>query len=257
MKNSSFLVLSFLVSGTAAADVCDWNKPGINPYQGSLKAAVTAYLDDELPPEAKAEILKKAADHKFDARVVITKYTITSENKEYEYSSEIEGMYSGKNGKKCKGVVDRSKWGDNDKQEALAYCSGSFCVIYPEVCRNVSIVRRYRIEHQPPFAIPPPIFTDFPPIAMVPPVVTPPGVSQPPVTFESPPPNEGPGVPWYPIYPPIFVGLPPPCMLCEVPCPPVILPPSPPPPVPVPEPSTWILVLAGVGFLIWRVRRKA
>lgn len=113
---------------------CDWNAPGVNPYMGTVVAAIQRYTD--IPPAARAELQKKAAARHYDDIAVISRDAIEGAHK---YTG-LRDMHFGK-GKVCR-AVNRSKWPADASERGLVYCAESHCIIIPTVCRNVSRVTR-------------------------------------------------------------------------------------------------------------------
>ena len=276
------LALSTVVAFSPQLTTCSWDKPGVNPYQGNVVAALENYRD--MTNDTRAALKAKMVHQKYDDVVIIRRDTIKGKD---EYYPDITDMHFGKN-KVCK-TVTRAKWTTTAEQRALVYCAKDECIIVPLICRNVS---RVRLKN-PPVIIPPvvviePQISQGPPIYLPPgPAYTPPGGGGfyippggggfyiPPYSGwgsgyphgGSVPPTSGSGKPPVVTTPPVAV--PPMVVTPPVTNPPVItppvdllpptyFPPSPPDnPTHVPEPETYMLFLLGLAaMLLTRRPRK-
>jgi len=117
-------------------DNCDWNKPGFNPYTGSVVQAIESYSD--IDNESKAILIKAVKENKYD-RVLISKTGIFSLS-ENEYTPEITGMHFGKNHRCNK--IDRTQWNNWHFEPAKVYESPGATIVIPDVCNNVSRITR-------------------------------------------------------------------------------------------------------------------
>lgn len=229
----------------AASPTCDWKSPGQDPYVRDVPSAVDDYK--HIPKAVREKLKWRMMYRKYDEIVRIDRWGIWG--KEF-YNGELRGMHFGSKGQICS-VVSRNSWTVDMVERALIYCEAGgdadYCIAVPTVCRNVSLITRYK---QPPAAIPPPVAPpelppdiDTPPLVFVPPPAAPPEL--PPIPPAAVPPPPGFGWPPGAFLPPFWFSLPPPRVL------PPTLPQQPivPPPGPVrnvPEPSTLLLVLTGI-----------
>jgi hypothetical protein len=156
--------------------------------------------------------------------------------------TDLRAMHFGR-GKVC-ATVDRSAWTAEHAERGLVYCEGEHCLIVPTVCRNVSRVTRLVRQEQPaaPAELSEPagqgIVFPAPPLRF-----DPPAAGREPVTFEQaarpPVVTAAPPVWWQPLPAP---QIPPWAGHLES------LP-------PIPEPGTLAMLLAGLGVVLWKVRK--
>ena len=218
-------------------DYCSWDSPGANPYRGAPEAAVYSYAD--IPKPIQDRLSQRMSKRQYDDVAVIHGRTIEGKHR-YD---DLRDMHFGKN-TVCR-TVSRSGWRPGATEVGLVYCEEEHCLIVPTVCRNVSRVTRVLPGQSP--------------------TPTDPGgsgaggyrrayavVDQSPVTFAQA--SQPPLVPyqqwwqpvvpiWYPDGPVFGDGWMPP----NYP-----LPPAP----PVPEPASYMMALAGIGFILLRLRKR-
>jgi hypothetical protein len=129
------VVMVFPTSANAATvkDVCSWDKPGANPFTGSVPAAVDRYTD--IPMAVRARLKERMEKRQYDEIAVIERDSIIGQGVRYE---DLRQMHFG-NGQLCK-TVSRAKWSDQARERGLIYCESGYCLIVPTVCRNVSRV---------------------------------------------------------------------------------------------------------------------
>jgi len=237
----SLTLSTVLVAATVTLPSCSWDKPGADPYMGSMEAAVDRYRD--IPIEVRERLKARMRTRAYDDVAAITRDRIEGKR---SYSN-LRDMHFG-NGRICRAVT-RTKWLPDATERGLVYCEGEHCLIVPTVCRNVSRVTPdtpldFETAAGPPEEIPQVLggqrFVDDPePLVMR--------------RLQLDPP---PGSPEPPPLPEIVpdLGPPPPTGPPNEPFPPF----TPPPPPPVPEPSTWLMMAAGLA-LVARVaqRRRA
>lgn len=121
---------------TAAAVIvaaCSWNNPGANPYTGPVPQTVYSYAD--IPKPVQDKLYARMARQDYDDIVEITAGVVKGA---YFYEG-LRQMHFGNN-RRCE-QVDRSKW-DGRLERGLVYCEGTYCLLVPTVCRNVSRVDR-------------------------------------------------------------------------------------------------------------------
>jgi hypothetical protein len=246
----SLTLSTMLVAATVTLPSCSWDKPGADPYMGSMEAAVDRYRD--IPPDVRDRLKARMRTRAYDDIATIGRDKIEGKR---SYSN-LRDMHFG-NGRICRQVT-RTKWLSTAVERGLVYCEGEHCLIVPTVCRNVSRVtaadtsplnddtaggredpidppsganmlggQRFDDE-QGPLAMrrlqlePPPGSPELPPLADV--------------TDAEPRPDPPPPSP------------PPPDPFPD---------PRPPPlPPPIPEPSTWIMMMAGLALVVGTARRR-
>jgi hypothetical protein len=247
----SLTLSTMLVAATVTLPSCSWDKPGADPYMGSMEAAVDRYRD--IPPDVRDRLKARMRTRAYDDIATIGRDKIEGKR---SYSN-LRDMHFG-NGRICRQVT-RTKWLSSAVERGLVYCEGEHCLIVPTVCRNVSRVtaadtsplnddtaagprddpidppssanmlggQRFDDE-QGPLAMrrlqlePPPGSPELPPLADV--------------TDGGPRPDPPPP------------GPPPPDPFPD---------PRPPPlPPPIPEPSTWIMMMAGLALVVGTARRR-
>ena len=247
----SLTLSTVLVAATVTLPSCSWDKPGADPYMGSMEAAVDRYRD--IPIEVRERLKARMRTRAYDDVAAITRDRIEGKR---SYSN-LRDMHFG-NGRICRQVT-RTKWLSSAVERGLVYCEGEHCLIVPTVCRNVSRVtaadtsplnddtaagpredpidppsganmlggQRF-VDEQGPLAMrrlqlePPPGSPELPPLADV--------------TDAEPRPDPPPPSP------------PPPDPFPD---------PRPPPlPPPIPEPSTWIMMMAGLALVVGTARRR-
>lgn len=117
-------------------DQCNWDKPGANPYSGSIVEAIDRYAD--ISAETRSAILDAIARNQYE-RVLITKTGIISLSGA-QYDSTIREMHFGK-GTVCKNVT-RKGWKDYWIEPAKVYHVNGETILVPDVCNNVSRITR-------------------------------------------------------------------------------------------------------------------
>lgn len=116
-------------------DSCSWDRPGFSRFTGDPVVAVARY---NLPPDVVKDLQAKMSARRYDDLATITRDDISSPTVQY---SDLRSMHFGSKGKVCNSVT-RSKWAVTDKQMALIYCSGDYCVALPTVCGNLSLITK-------------------------------------------------------------------------------------------------------------------
>lgn len=114
-------------------DHCNWDNPGVNPYTGNISEAVSKYT--EIPAASRAQIIKAIETKKYDDIVLITKNKVIGT---HTYSPNITNMHFGK-GTVCK-EISRKGWANSRLERAYVYSHGTYSVIIPEICGNVSLI---------------------------------------------------------------------------------------------------------------------
>lgn len=114
---------------------CNWNEPGHAPYrQFGAQHVASALQHYDIPPEARAELLRKIVSMREDATVFIGRDDIDAA---FGTASNLRNMHY-KTGK-CSGPVARDSWVPEHREPALVYCSSEqYCVAIPIVCGNIS-----------------------------------------------------------------------------------------------------------------------
>lgn len=137
-----------LLAGAAFAQepvtTCDWNNPGVNPYQGSLALAVLGYT--EIPIWTRVVLASRVGRVPPTDYAVITRGGIESLNG-HSYSDTLTGMHFG-NGRKCS-LPDRRQWSPTRRELSPVWCYEGECVTVPNICRNVSRIFRKLQEWNP------------------------------------------------------------------------------------------------------------
>lgn len=128
-------LLAGAVVATAMLSNCSWNSPGRNPYRGTVREAVTRYVD--LPAPVRAELIARIEGGRVDDTVAIMRDSIAGK---YDYSPQITGMHFGQR-TMCESVT-RDGWVATRREPAAVYCVGEDCLIVPKICGNISRVRR-------------------------------------------------------------------------------------------------------------------
>lgn len=260
------LLLAAATAAVLVQPVCSWDRPGVDRYRGTPAAALAHY--PEIPSADRAMLARRIAAGIPDDTVQISRTAIAGR---HDYASTITDMHFGE-GRVCRRVT-RAKWHPAHRETAAVYCAGDECVLVPQVCGNVSRVRKIvtsgpgspgstggapPLPATPPAngaaesPIVPPIELPAQPALAYPPYPAYPSYSAVPSADPALPPWAGPGAP---IAPPPRLDYPGPGREVGIPIPVPI--PVPVPMVPVPEPSTWAMLLAGLALLAGRARRKA
>jgi hypothetical protein len=241
--------MALVIAATAAAllvqPVCSWDRPGVDRYRGAPAAALAHYRD--IPAADRAGLARRIAAGAPDDTVQISRQAIVGQ---HAYESRITDMHFG-TGRMCR-TVTRAKWTPARREPAAVYCVNDECVLVPEVCGNVSRVRkivtsgggtpgntggapRLPVELPPLPPAPAPAATGPGPGAFFPAV---------PSGGADLPPWVGPGAP-LPAVP--LPGYPGPGREVSGPV----------PLTPVPEPSTWAMLLGGMALLAARAWHRA
>lgn len=131
--------MSTLVAGavvaTAMMSSCSWNSPGRNPYRGSVREAVSRYID--IPAPVRAQLIAKIERGQPDDRAAITRDSIVGK---YDYASEITDVHFGQ--RTICASVNRDEWPETAREPAAVYCVEDQCLIVPQTSGNISRVRR-------------------------------------------------------------------------------------------------------------------
>jgi len=131
----SILLAAALAVGLPTLPSCSWDRPGVNPYRGSVVAAVDRYSDIPLP--VRTRLKQRMEAKQFDEMATIRRDSITGKSR---YSPEIRDMHFGQ-GTVCR-TVTRQRWSDSTLERGLVYCESGHCLIVPTVCNNVSRITR-------------------------------------------------------------------------------------------------------------------
>jgi PEP-CTERM motif len=129
------ILVTTAFAATAMLSNCSWNSPGRNPYRGSVRDAVSRYVD--IPAPARARLVARIEAGQADDTVAIMRDSIAGK---YDYSPQITDMHFGQ--RTVCGTVVRDGWADTVREPAKVYCEGDQCLIVPRVCGNISRVRR-------------------------------------------------------------------------------------------------------------------
>ncbi|KQQ36046.1 hypothetical protein ASF61_07505 [Duganella sp. Leaf126] len=135
MSVLSAVALAFATTTTTPID-CSWDQPGVNPYTGSIAAAIDRYPD--LPDKVRASLKYRLQYGNPDDTVTITRDAITGG---HTYDAAIRDMHFGKD-QLCH-TVSRARWSPRHTEPGAVYCADGHCILVPQICGNVSrIVRR-------------------------------------------------------------------------------------------------------------------
>ncbi len=236
--------MAFVIAAATAAllvqPVCSWDRPGVDRYRGTPAAALANYRD--IPAADRAVLARRIAAGTPDDTVRISRNAIAGR---HAYESGIADMHFG-TGRMCR-TVTRAKWAPARQEPAAVYCVNDECVLVPEVCGNISRVRRIVTSgggapgatgssgpaiELPPTPLPPATLSAAAPYPAVP------------SDGAGLPPWAEPGTPVSPVPRPDYPG---PGRDVGVPV----------PMAPVPEPSTWAMLLGGIAVLAARAWRRA
>lgn len=119
---------------------CSWDRPGVNPFQGDVVAAVDRYQD--IPSATRDALKKRMAKRNYDEIATIRRDSIEGSHR----YTDLRDMHFGK-GQICSSVT-RDKWKPQKQERGLVYCEDGHCIIVPTACRNVSRVTRKDGERQ-------------------------------------------------------------------------------------------------------------
>ncbi|TWI50109.1 putative secreted protein with PEP-CTERM sorting signal [Pseudoduganella flava] len=233
--------MQILLAAAAAALLtqpeCSWNRPGADPYRGTVAAALERYRD--IPRADRVRIAERIAAGTPDDDVRIGRDTIDGQ---FRYRDEIRDMHFGGSAtppRLCR-AVNRHAWRADHTEPAAVYCSGEHCVVIPRVCGNVSRIERIRPKV--------PVTVDI-------------TLPAPPPTVPSPQPFDWAtgtelGLADHPVPAEPEDETPPPARDLVQPTPPLVWHTDPVPPAPVPEPSGWAMLVTGLAACAWCVRRR-
>jgi hypothetical protein len=115
---------------------CSWDRPGVNPFMGDVVQAIDDYKD--IPESTRLKLKKRMSERQYEDMVTIRRDSIEGKS---EYGSEIRDMHYGASGNVCR-TVTRKKWTAEHAERGLVYCEDNQCIVVPTVCRNVSRIRR-------------------------------------------------------------------------------------------------------------------
>lgn len=235
--------MAFLLATATAAllvqPVCSWDRPGVDRYRGTPAAALAHYRD--IPAADRAALAQRINAGTPDDMVRISRTAIAGH---HQYEARIADMHFG-TGRLCR-TVTRARWKPAHSEAAAVYCVNGECVLVPEVCGNVSRIRKIVTSG-----------TDSPGAtggAPPPPDILPPTLQAAPIpSYPAVPPSSDELPPWaesaVPFLPVPLLGNPSPGRELSNP--------MPLPLAPVPEPSTWAMLLGGLAMLAlggWRRR---
>ncbi len=119
---------------------CSWDRPGVNPFMGDVVLAVDDYKD--IPEATRLKLKKRMSERQYEDMVTIKRDSIEGKS---EYGAEIRDMHYGASGNVCR-TVTRKKWTNEHAERGLVYCEDNQCVVVPTVCRNVSRIKRLPIK---------------------------------------------------------------------------------------------------------------
>ncbi len=131
----SLLLATALAVGLPTLPSCSWDRPGVNPYRGSVVAAVDRYSDIPLP--VRTRLKQRMEAKQFDELATIRRDSITGKSR---YAAQIRDMHFGQ-GTVCR-TVTRQRWSESTVERGLVYCESGHCLIVPTVCNNVSRITR-------------------------------------------------------------------------------------------------------------------
>lgn len=115
---------------------CSWDRPGVNPFMGDVVLAVDDYKD--IPESTRLKLKKRMSERQYEDMVTIRRDAIEGKS---EYGAEIRDMHYGASGNVCR-TVTRKKWTAEHAERGLVYCEDNQCIVVPTVCRNVSRIKR-------------------------------------------------------------------------------------------------------------------
>ena len=122
-------------SAVPAEPSCSWDRPGHNPYRGSIGAAIDRYTD--IPPAVASTLKRRMTEQQPDDNVIITRDAITGRER---YAAQIRDMHFGA-ASVCHSVT-RSGWSERRQEPAKVYCVGQVCILVPKICGNISRITR-------------------------------------------------------------------------------------------------------------------
>jgi hypothetical protein len=131
----SLLLATALAASLTTTPSCSWNRPGADPFMGSVVEAVDDYRD--IPTATRTKLRQRIAARQYDDLATISREAIVGK---YAYLPEIRDMHFGQ-GRVCT-TVTRARWPSGTHERGLVYCEDGHCIIVPTVCRNVSRVTR-------------------------------------------------------------------------------------------------------------------
>jgi hypothetical protein len=241
--------MSIVIAAAAAAlmvqPVCSWDRPGVDRFRGTPASALANYRD--IPAADRQLLAQRITAGAADDHVQISRNGIEGNG---QYDARITDMHFGAN-RMCRDVT-RAKWKPAHRESAAVYCVNGQCVLVPQVCGNVSRIRRLETSGPSGGGA----SGGAPPLA----VAAPPAAAWPqPIPEYSTVPSRGEELPPWARGRTLALA---PAPLPGYPGPGGggVFGPGPAPVSPVPEPSTWGMLLAGVALIgarVWKRRAKA
>ena len=137
MKTWTVFVLLLFSSITQAAEVCSWDNPGVDPFRGNVARAIMSYGHIS-EWDRVALIVRIKLGRQPDERVFIGKRGVHSLQSVFE--TDIHDMHFGVD-KLCK-TVTRESWDEYHTEPASMYCAYIWCIVIPDVCKNISWIKR-------------------------------------------------------------------------------------------------------------------
>lgn len=134
MRPLILAALLAIASTTHAAVGGSWDGPGEHPFTGSPFSAVMSY--SHIPYLDRLSLAYAVRHTKPHARIEITRTEILGEAG-VRYSSALNGMHFAR-GVKAGDNISRAGWAADHTELASAWCRGSWCIVVPDVCNNVS-----------------------------------------------------------------------------------------------------------------------
>ena len=132
---STLLAIALAASVTNVQPECSWDRPGANPYTGTVQEAIDRYTD--IPAETRRKLKRRMEYGNPDEMVDITRDAIRGK---HAYSPTIRDMHFGP-AQMCHAVT-RAKWAAARVEAAAVYCVEEHCIIVPTICGNVSRITR-------------------------------------------------------------------------------------------------------------------
>ncbi len=116
---------------TVHIETCDWSRPGVDPYTGSLAEALWSY--EHIGIMARYRLWMRMRNGRgADDLCEITKTGIAS--RRFKYISGPNDMFFGKN-KSCS-FVSRAKWPDGHVEPSRVWFEGRYGVGISDICGN-------------------------------------------------------------------------------------------------------------------------
>ncbi len=138
MRAWILIALLLLSAGVRAKEVCSWDTPGANPFKGRAASAIMSYEQFDWW-DRKWLSWRVSLNMQPDERVFIGKKGVHGPKS--EFVTDIHDMHFGTS-TVCQ-TITRHSWPEWHMEPASMYCAYIWCIVIPDICKNISWVKRH------------------------------------------------------------------------------------------------------------------